>query len=93
MVFALNASVTFTFDLVTSRLIGVIYRPCPIYLLSTMTVTQKRFKILSGHDVANGRTDRQTDGQTDGRHTIIRPKFHFGRKKPSRVKVTYLDMD
>ena len=38
-----------------------------------MTVSQKRFKILSGHDVANGRTD--------GRHTIIRPKFHFGRIK------------
>jgi len=42
-----------------------------------MNVTQKLFKILSGHDVANGRTD----GQTDGRHTIIRPKFHFGRIK------------
>jgi len=29
-----------------------------------MTVTQKLFKILSGHDVANGQTDGQTDGQT-----------------------------
>jgi len=38
-----------------------------------MTVTQKLFKILSGHDLANGRTD--------GRHTIICPKFHFGRIK------------
>jgi len=31
-----------------------------------MTVAHKLFKILSGHDVANGRTDRQTDGRTDG---------------------------
>jgi len=50
-----------------------------------MTVNYKLFKILSGHDVANGRTDRQTDGRTDGRtnerHTIIRPKFHFGHIK------------
>jgi len=50
-----------------------------------MTVTHKLFKILNGHDVANGRTDGQTDGrtdgQTDGRHTIIRPKFYFGRIK------------
>ena len=30
-----------------------------------MTVTQKLFKILSGHDVANGRTDGQTDRRTD----------------------------
>ena len=37
-----------------------------------MTVTHKLFQILSGHDVANGRTDGRTDrrryGQTDGRH-------------------------
>jgi len=50
-----------------------------------MTVTHKLFKILSGHYVANGWTDRQTDGrtdeQTDERHTIIRPKFYFGRIK------------
>jgi len=26
-------------------------------------------------------TDGQTDGQTDGGHTIIRPKFYFGRIK------------
>ena len=26
-------------------------------------------------------TDGRTDGQTDERHTIIRPKFHFGRIK------------
>jgi len=43
-----------------------------------MTVTQKLFKILSGHDVAYGQMDGRTDGPTDGRHTIIRPKFHFG---------------
>jgi len=125
MVFALNASVTLTFDLVTSKSIGVIYLPwpiflrsrrtvshkhfkilsghgfcikcfcdldlwpsdliiyrviywpCPIYLPRTTTVTQKLFKLLRGHDVANWRTDRRTDG----RHTIIRPKFHFGRIK------------
>jgi len=50
-----------------------------------MTVTHKLFKILSGHNVANGRTDRQTygrtDGRTDERHTIICPKFYFGRIK------------
>jgi len=67
MVFALNGTVTLTFDLVTLKFIGVIYWPWPIFLPSTMTVTHKLFKILSGHDVANGRTDRQTDGQTDGR--------------------------
>jgi len=81
MVFALNGTVTLTFDEVTSKVIGVIYWLCPIYLPSTMTVTQKLFKILSGHDVANGQTDRRRDRQTDGHHTKIRPKFHFGRKK------------
>ena len=85
MVFALNGTVTLTFDLVTSKFIGVIYWPWLIFLPSTMTVTHKLFKILSGHDVANGRTDRQTDGQTDGGHTIIRPKFYFGR-----IKMAYL---
>jgi len=48
MVFALNATVTLTFDLVTSKCIGVIYWPWPIFLLSNMTVTHKLFKILSG---------------------------------------------
>jgi len=67
MVFALNATVTLTFDLVTSKCIRVIYWPWPIFLLCIMTVTQKLFKIWSGHDVANGRSDRRTDGQTDGR--------------------------
>ena len=62
-----NATVTLTFDLLNSKFIGVIYWPWPIYLPSTMTVTQKLFKILSGHDVANGRTDEC--------HTIIRPKW------------------
>ena len=75
--FCKNATVTLTFDLVTSKLIGVIYWAWPIFLPSTMTVTQKLFKILSRHDVANGRTDRRTDK----RHTIIRPKFHFRRIK------------
>jgi len=77
MVFALNGTVTLTFDLVTSKYIGVIYWPWPIFLLSTMTVSHKLIKILSGHGVANGRTD----GRKDERHTIIRPKFHFGRIK------------
>jgi len=35
-----------------------------------MTVTQTLFKILSGHDVANGQTDRQTDGQTSLRISL-----------------------
>jgi len=29
--------------------------------------------------LTDGQTDGRTDGQTDKRHTIIRPKFHFGR--------------
>jgi len=49
MVFALNGTVTLTFDLVTSKFIGIIYWPWPIFLPSTMTVTHKLFKILSGH--------------------------------------------
>jgi len=77
MVFTLNGTVTLTFDLWTSESRGVIYWPWPIFLPSTMTVTHKFFKILSGHDVSNGRTDRQTDEC----HTIIRPKFLFGRIK------------
>ena len=57
-----------------------------------MTVTQKLFKILSGNDVANGPTDRRTDGQTDGRHTIIRPNFNFGRiKNPVIFPYTHHD--
>jgi len=51
-----------------------------------MTVTQKLFKILSGHDVAKGRTDGQTDGRTDRRHTIICPKFYFGHIKINNGK-------
>ena len=35
-----------TFDLIC---VGVIFWVWPIFLQSTMTVTQKRFKILSGH--------------------------------------------
>ena len=46
MVYALNATVTLTFDLVTSKYIGAIFIVCPIFLSSTMTVTQK---LLSGH--------------------------------------------
>jgi len=49
MVFALNGTVTLTFDLVTSEFIGFIYWPQQIFLPSTMTVTHKLFKILSGH--------------------------------------------
>jgi len=49
MVFALNGTVTLTFDLVTWKFIGVIYWPWPIFLPSTMTVTHKLIKILSGH--------------------------------------------
>jgi len=45
--FALNATVTLTFDLVTSKWIGVIYWPWPIFLPSRMTVTYKLLKILS----------------------------------------------
>jgi len=38
-----------TFDLLTSKFIGVIYWPWPIFLQNTMTATHKLFKILSGH--------------------------------------------
>jgi len=33
-------------------------------------------------------TDRRTDRRTDGRHTIKRPKFHYGRiiKKKKKKK-------
>ena len=132
---------TLTFDLVTSKFIGVIYWPWPIFIQSTMTVTHKLFKILSGHDVANGRTDRQTDGrphrwtfvgyffclklpnkrltewmenshrwtfvgyfstqqvticlpgQTDGGHTIIRPKLYFGRIKRLKNMLIVLSLN
>ena len=49
--FAWNDTVTLTFDLVTTKCIGVIYWPWPLFLLSTckMTVIHKIFKILSGH--------------------------------------------
>ena len=49
MVFALNATVTLTFDLVTSKFVRLISWIWPIFLLSTMTVAHKLFKILSGH--------------------------------------------
>jgi len=52
MGFALNGTVTLTFDLVTWKLIGVIYWPWPIFLQSAMTVTHKLLKILSGHGFA-----------------------------------------
>ena len=35
--------------------------------------------------LTDGQTDRRTDGQTDGGHTIIRPKFYFGRIKIKKV--------
>jgi len=31
--------------------------------------------------LTDGLTYLRTDGRTDGRHAIIRPKFHFGRMK------------
>ena len=40
---------TLTFDILILKCIGVTYWTWPIFLLSTMTVTQKLFKILSGH--------------------------------------------
>jgi len=49
MVLVLNATVTLTFDLLTSKRIGVIYWPWPIIVPSRMTVTHKLFKILSRH--------------------------------------------
>jgi len=48
-VFALNGTVTLTFDPVTSKCKGVIYWPWLIFLQSTMTVTKTVFKILNGH--------------------------------------------
>ena len=57
-----------------------------------MTVNQKLVMILSGHDVANGRTDRRTDRQTDGRTNAIpwiRP-FLFGPIKSVRIyRITF----
>ena len=35
--------------------------------------------------LTDGQTDRQTDGRTDERHTIIRPKFYFGRIKINQL--------
>jgi len=49
MVFAFNSIVTLTFDLVTSEFIGVINWPWPIFLSSSMCVTNKLFKILRRH--------------------------------------------
>jgi len=49
IVFAINGTVTLTFDLVTSEFVGIIYWPWPIFLSSTMTVTHNLFKILSRH--------------------------------------------
>jgi len=49
MVFAWNATVTLTFDLLTLKSVGVIYWPCPIFLPRRMTVSHKLFKILSWH--------------------------------------------
>ena len=37
-------------------------------------------------------TDGRTDGQTDGRHTIIRPKFYFGRIKIAMAYTIYKEM-
>ena len=48
-VFALNATVTLTFDLVTSKFIGTIYWSPPIIQQSRMTVTHKYLKVLRGH--------------------------------------------
>ena len=49
MVFALNGTVTLTFDLMTTKSVSVIYWPWPIFLPITMTVTHKLSTILSGH--------------------------------------------
>jgi len=48
-VVAFNATVTLTFDLLTSKCIGVIYWVWPSFLPSTMTVTYEIFKTLSGN--------------------------------------------
>ena len=37
-------------------------------------------------------TDGQTNGRTDGGHTIICPKFHFGRIKSSYNYHTYINV-
>jgi len=48
MGFALNDSVTLTFDLVTLKFVGVIYWLWQIFLPRRMTVSHKLLKILSG---------------------------------------------
>jgi len=48
-VFALNATVNLTFNLLISKIIEAIYWQLPIFLPSRMTVIHKLFKILSGH--------------------------------------------
>jgi len=58
-----------------------------------MPVTQKLFKILSGHDVANGRTDRRTDRQTDGRADAGFYGVNLNMSLFSDVHCTYLDIN
>jgi len=88
IVFALNDTVTLTFDLVTLKYIGDVYWVWLIFLQSTMTVTHKLFKIMGGHFFASNATVTLTfDLLTSTFISVI--CLHWKLFLPSRITVTY----
>ena len=72
IVFTLWVTVTLTFDLLTSKSIGVFYSIRATTLWSLKALGQRVLELLSGNVV--WQTDRQPDGQTDKAKTICLPQ-------------------
>jgi len=76
MVFMFKVTVTLTFELLTPKPIGIIYESWLFMIQRTFNlVCEIILKFMSGHDFVYA---GQTDGRTDGRHNIIRPKVPSG---------------
>jgi len=67
----LQITVTLTVDLLTPKLIGIIYGSWPFMIPRRVILGEISLKLLSGQDFANaGQTDGRTDARTDGQHVL-----------------------
>jgi len=72
--FIFKITVILTIEILTPKLIAIIYRPSPLMIEINVNLGETSVKVMSGQDFANagqagGRTDRRTYRQTYRRTT------------------------
>jgi len=67
-----------TFDLPIPKWIGIIYGSWPSMIPRRVCLCEISLKLMSREEIANAGHRLETDGQTDKRHNIIRPKVPSG---------------